>query len=84
MELRFLKGDWEFGKYKLQYRHFGSDKGFGSGTPWIDVPTEISSEPSDLNYDNTTKHLEEDVKPVVCNCGMYNCNCKAVKDSEQI
>jgi len=36
MQLRFLKGDWEFGKYKLQYIH---PDGY-----WDDVPTVLGLE----------------------------------------
>lgn len=35
MELRFLKGNWEFGKYKLQYMPFHGEDG---KKVWADVP----------------------------------------------
>ena len=42
MELRFLKGNWEFGKFKLQYRE-DHPSPYISGDhlpgPWLDVPT---------------------------------------------
>ena len=37
MELRFLKGNWEFGKYKLQYRCEYDTEDVKS--EWKDVPT---------------------------------------------
>ena len=37
MELRFLKGSWGFGKFKLQFREGPQHP---QGVHWIDVPTE--------------------------------------------
>lgn len=34
MELRFLEGNWEHGKFKLQYK-----EGVTHDAPWIDVPS---------------------------------------------
>lgn len=39
MELRFLKGNWEFGKYKLQYRTNMTPSAGSPFTEWRDVPT---------------------------------------------
>ena len=40
MELRFLKGNWGFGKFKLQYRSFDND--YDPQGEWKDVPIEDS------------------------------------------
>ena len=34
LELRWLKGNWEFGKFKQQYKHQGGH----ITTDWLDVP----------------------------------------------
>lgn len=59
MELRFLKGDWEFGKYKLQYRLFSKEMS-PCWTDWIDVPTVLGLE--------TEKSVVEE-RPSCGNCG---------------
>ena len=46
MTLRWLKGNWEFGKWKLQYRLEGIPGKIGSSTPWFDVPIAESKKKS--------------------------------------
>ena len=39
IELRWLKGNWEFGKFKLQYRQCLENSAFiFPDTDWVDVP----------------------------------------------
>lgn len=66
MQLRFLKGNWEFGKFKLQYRDCEHPK----PCDWIDVPTVLKSDlepkgeekgPVELMMDVTKKFSGETV-----------------------
>lgn len=54
MELRFLKGEWPFGKFKLQYR-----EGVTHDAPWLDVPI-VESDPKKRG-----KRMKFRKKPVV-------------------
>lgn len=64
-QLRWLKGDWEFGKYKLQSREYiqtitkcidvSGEIHSGYWTEWIDVPI--------VNYCFDNNFDDDDIKP---------------------
>ena len=54
MELRFLKGNWGFGKFKLQYSPFFDEN---RKKVWIDVPTlGLSEEVEKKGFSQETLH----------------------------
>lgn len=60
IELRWLKGDWEFGKFKLQYRQppIAGINNWGSGTPWADVPV-IEYKPENSLENDLLKEISD-------------------------
>lgn len=61
--MRFLRGNWKFGKFKLQYRNYMLPTVASPVTDWTDVP--IQKEVRECKHPGTCAEFEERREPKV-------------------